>query len=95
MASATITSKGQVTIPVGVRSDLGLKTGDRIEFVFNEDTGRYELVPATKSVESLKGLVGKPARPVSVEDMNAAIAARGASTRRPSTRKRPGRPAYG
>jgi antitoxin PrlF len=78
MASATVTSKGQVTIPVGVRSDLGLGTGDRIEFVFNEATGRYELVPATKSVESLKGLVGKPAKPVSVEDMNAAIAARGA-----------------
>jgi AbrB family looped-hinge helix DNA binding protein len=49
MASATITSKGQVTIPVGVRSDLGLGTGDRIEFVLNETTGRYELVPATKS----------------------------------------------
>jgi AbrB family looped-hinge helix DNA binding protein len=78
MASATITSKGQVTIPVGVRSDLGLGTGDRIEFVLNDTTGRYELVPATKSVESLKGLVGKPAKPVSIEDMNAAIAARGA-----------------
>ncbi|TAL92926.1 MAG: AbrB family transcriptional regulator [Paraburkholderia sp.] len=77
MASATITSKGRITIPVGVRSDLGLITGDRIGFVLNETTGRYELVPVTESVESLKGLVGKPTRPVSVEDMNAAIAACG------------------
>ncbi|HTK02204.1 MAG TPA: AbrB/MazE/SpoVT family DNA-binding domain-containing protein [Bordetella sp.] len=81
MASATMTSKGQVTIPVAVRSDLGLDTGDRIEFVLNEISGRYELVPATRSVQSLKGLVGKPARPVSIDDMNAAIAARGARGR--------------
>jgi len=78
MASATMTSKGQVTIPVAVRSDLGLGAGDRIEFVFNDTSGRYELVPATKSVESLKGLVGKPLKSVSIEDMNVAIAARGA-----------------
>jgi len=78
MASAIITSKGQVTIPVGVLSDLGLRTGDRIDFVLNKTTGRYELVPVTKSVKSLKGLVGKPLSPVDVEDMNAAIAARGA-----------------
>jgi antitoxin PrlF len=77
MTSATITSKGQVTIPVGVRSDLGLRTGDRIEFVLNETTGRYELVLAT-SMESLKGLVGKPVKPVPIEDMNTAVAARGA-----------------
>ena len=78
MTFATITSKGQVTIPVGVRSVLGVGTGDRIEFILNDVTGHYEIVPATKSVESLKGLVGKPAKPVAVEDMNAAIAARGA-----------------
>lgn len=77
MASATITSKGRITIPAGVRRDLGLVTGDRIGFVLNETTGRYELVPVTEPVESLKGLVGKPTRPVSVEDMSAAIAACG------------------
>jgi antitoxin PrlF len=79
MASATLTSKGQVTIPAIVRSDLGLGTGDRIEFIMNESSGRYEVVPATKSIESLKGLIAKPSKRVSVEDMNAAIAKRGAS----------------
>ena len=43
MTAATITSKGQVTIPVDVRNQLGLQSGDRIEFSFNEATGRYEL----------------------------------------------------
>lgn len=79
MPSATLTSKGQVTIPAIVRSELGLDTGDRIEFIMNETSGRYEVVPATKSVEALKGLVAKPSKPVSVDDMNAAIARRGAT----------------
>lgn len=81
MASATVTSKGQVTIPVVVRTYLGLETGDRIEFVLNEETGRYEVLPATCSVTALKGIVRKPAKPVTIEDMNAAIAEQGASAR--------------
>jgi antitoxin PrlF len=43
MASATVTSKGQVTIPVDVRNQLGLAAGDRIEFILNDETGRYEV----------------------------------------------------
>jgi antitoxin PrlF len=81
MTSATITSKGQVTIPLDVRNDLGLSTGDRIEFVVNEATGHYEVIPTTKSVVMLKGIVGKPPQAVSIEDMNAAIAHRGAAAR--------------
>jgi antitoxin PrlF len=81
MASATVTSKGQVTIPVDVRNHLGLAAGDRIEFVLNDETGRYEVVPATRSVTALRGIIRKPAKPVSIEDMNAAIADQGASAR--------------
>ena len=81
MASATVTSKGQVTIPVDVRTQLGLSAGDRIEFILNETTGRYEVVPATRSVTALKGIIRKPAKPVSIEEMNAAIAEQGASAR--------------
>lgn len=81
MASATVTSKGQVTIPVDVRTRLGLSTGDRVEFVLNEETGHYEVMPATHSVTALKGIIRKPAKPVSIEDMNAAIAEQGASAR--------------
>jgi len=80
MATATMTSKGQVTIPAAVRLSLGVDAGDRVEFI-QVAPGRFELVAATESVTALKGLVRKPATPVSVEAMNAAIAAQGASAK--------------
>ena len=80
MTTATVTSKGQITIPVSVRNDLKVGTGDRVEFV-QIAPGRYEFVAVTHSVSELKGMFGKPAKTVSVEDMNKAIAQRGASTR--------------
>ena len=45
------------------------------------DPGRFEVVAATRSVKELKGLFGKPAKSVSIDDMNAAITARGAAAR--------------
>jgi antitoxin PrlF len=81
MASATLTSKGQITIPADVRTHLGLSTGDRVEFVLNEATGRYEVVPATCSVTALKGIVRKPRKAVSIEEMNEAIASQGSLSR--------------
>ena len=72
MATAIVTSKGQVTIPKLVRDGLGVETGDRIEFVELE-RGVYTVVAATRDVRDLKGMIPKPARPVSVEDMNKAI----------------------
>ena len=76
MTTATLTSKGQVTIPADVRQRLGLESGDRIEFV--QMDGGYAIKPAIDDVRSLKGLLRKPAKPVSIDDMNAAIRARGA-----------------
>lgn len=80
MTTATVTSKGQVTIPASVRKALQVAAGDRIEFV-EVDPGRFEIVAATCSVTELRGMFGKPARSVSIDDMNAAIAARGAAAR--------------
>lgn len=80
MATATLTSKGQVTIPIQVRTSLGLDAGDRIEFVELEK-GKYAIMAATHSVKDLKGMIRKPAIPVSIEDMNAAITAHGAAAR--------------
>lgn len=80
MSTATMTTKGQITIPAAVRAALGVEAGDRVEFV-QVEPGRFELVPATNSVTALKGLVRKPASPVTVEDMNKAIAAQGAKAR--------------
>lgn len=80
MTTATVTSKGQITIPAAVRQALQVGPGDRVEFV-EVDPGRFEVVAATRSVKELKGLFGKPAKSVSIDDMNAAIAARGAAAR--------------
>lgn len=80
MTTAIMTSKGQITIPVAVRNALGVASGDRVEFV-QVQPDRFELVVATRSVTELKGIVRQPMNPVSIEDMNAAIAAQGAKAR--------------
>ena len=80
MTTATVTSKGQITIPANVRLALQVKPGDRVEFV-EVDPGRFEVVAATVSVTELKGMFGKAARVVSIEAMNQAIAARGKAAR--------------
>lgn len=73
MAGAVVTSKGQITIPKAVRDALGVGTGDRVEFV-EVEKGVYNVVAATRDVRELKGAIGKPTRPVSVEDMKRAVA---------------------
>ena len=80
MTSATVTSKGQITIPVRIREALHVSAGDRVEFV-EVEPGRFEFIAATRSVTDLKGMFGKAKKIVSIADMNAAIAARGASAR--------------
>ena len=78
MATATLTSKGQITIPLKVRQKLGLDAGDRVEFV-ELAPGEFALKAATEDVRSLKGMIRKPVAPVSIDAMNAAIKRRGAS----------------
>ena len=80
MTTATLTSKGQITIPATVRHDLKVDAGDRVEFI-QIAPGRYEFVAATKNVTALKGMFGKPTKSVSIDDMNRAIANRGAAAR--------------
>jgi antitoxin PrlF len=70
--SATVTSKGQITIPKEVREKLNLQTGDKLEFLVQED-GTAKVVPLTSSVTKLKGMVAKPKKPISLEDMDKAI----------------------
>ena len=72
MITATITSKGQITIPKDIRDQLDLHAGDKISFIKDED-GSINLIPIKKPLSALKGLVPKPKKAVSVEDMNNAI----------------------
>ncbi len=68
MSTATITSKGQITIPVDIRSGLNLQSGDRINFIIDE-SGKVSFLPITKQLSSLKGIIAIPDKSVSIEDM--------------------------
>jgi len=70
---STITSKGQITIPVDVRRATGLDVGMQVEFIVNARK-RVELVPRNGDIRALRGAVPAPAKAVSVEAMGAAIA---------------------
>ncbi len=74
MASSTVTSKGQITIPKKIRQALGLAPGDRIEFVV-EDSGKVSVRSGKADIVELKGLLHKAGRRVvSLADMERAIA---------------------
>lgn len=75
MSAATITSKGQITLPKAVRDRLELGPGDRVDFVLAPD-GRFDLIPVKASIKSLKGCVPPPKKPVTVEAMAKAVRAR-------------------
>jgi AbrB family looped-hinge helix DNA binding protein len=72
MSIATLTSKGQTTIPKDVRDRLRLKPGDRLEFLVEPD-GRVLMVPAKVDVGELKGLLAPAKRRASLADMDKAI----------------------
>ena len=73
MSTATLTSKGQITIPQTVRRRLGLKTGDRIDFLL-ESGGRVVLKSYRTPFEELRGIVKTASRkPVGVRQMDQAI----------------------
>ena len=76
MASSTITSKGQVTIPAEVRRNLGLQAGDRVLF---RQVGRQVILESVNDpIDRLSGMLkhlaeGRPT--VTIEEMKEAAAA--------------------
>lgn len=74
MSTATVTSKGQITIPSAIRSALKVVAGDRVEFVRIADD-RFEVVAATQEVTQMRGMI-KAKRKVSIEEMNQAVRAK-------------------
>jgi AbrB family looped-hinge helix DNA binding protein len=72
VARATVTSKGQVTIPKDVRERLGLKTGDIVDFLVESET-RAVMKPLLPAM-AVKGLLYRPGqRAVSIAEMDAGI----------------------
>lgn len=76
MSLATLTSKGQVTIPKAVRESLQLHSGDKIE-IFVTGTGEAMIRPISKKVDEVFGRLHQPDRKsVTIEEMDDAIADR-------------------
>jgi antitoxin PrlF len=73
MPTATLTSKGQITLPLAVRVALGLTTGQKIDFLPDGDS--FRVVAVSKDVSVLRGrFAGRVKKPVSIAQMDAAIA---------------------
>lgn len=82
MATARVTSKGQLTIPKKVREALDLKPGDRVLFIQLDDSS-VTLIAQNKPIQRLKGMFGKFHRTVTIEEMNETIARAGAGLPEP------------
>ena len=73
MPTATVTSKGQITLPKPVRDHLRVETGDTVDFVIGQD-GEVRVRAGDIDVADLKGLLHRPGRrPVPLAQMDAAI----------------------
>jgi AbrB family looped-hinge helix DNA binding protein len=72
MAIATLTSKGQMTLPKDIRERAGLQPGDKVK-VFVDSRGDIRLL-RMRSIKELAGVLHRPGMtPVTVEEMNDAV----------------------
>lgn len=71
--NATLTSKGQITVPVQIRNQLGLQAGDRLDFQVK--AGKVELTKVSGSLDSFISALPKAKRSFTTEQINDAIAA--------------------
>lgn len=69
---ATVTSKGQITVPKHIRNTLNIQNGDKI--IFEEiDAGAYIIKPKKTDVSHLKAIINYHGNPISIEQMQDAI----------------------
>ena len=74
MATSTLTSKGQITLPKSVREHLHLGKGDQVDFIAADD-GKVVLQRLGTSVRALAGMLYRRGRkPLSLAEMDDAIA---------------------
>ncbi len=73
MSIATVTTKGQITIPKEIRDYLKLETGSKVEFVIDEN-GDVKIVPLNVPIEALSGVLHRPGmKSATLEEMEIAI----------------------
>lgn len=76
MAVATLTGKGQVTLPKRIRDQFHLRAGDKVDFRVDKN-GEIHLVPISREIKDVFGcLSGKVKKSLTVEQMNEAIKSR-------------------
>ena len=76
MTTATLTSKGQITIPKTIRDLLHIRSGDRIAFIMRDQTEAI-MKPVTKTVDQVFGRLHKSGRPCrTVAEMDQIVAKR-------------------
>ena len=69
---ATITSKGQVTLPAGIRNKLRLHAGDKLDFFIGDDN-RIEAMVKKGSLKDLKEMIPSPRKGVTLAEMEKAV----------------------
>lgn len=69
MPSSVLTSKGQITLLAEIRREMGLKSGDRLEFTRNAETGSYLVT----RILDLRGIVEYDGAAATIEEMNEAV----------------------
>lgn len=74
MALSTLTSKWQITIPKDLRESMSIDTGDKVEFIINEQN-EIVIKPITKKAIDVFGQLSKykKDKPVSIKEMDEAI----------------------
>ena len=80
--TSTITSKGQVTIPRAVRDELDLHAGDRLTWSLRENGTIEVRKESARPLTTIVGLLGRPALPATIEEMDQAVRDRFAARHR-------------
>jgi AbrB family looped-hinge helix DNA binding protein len=63
-----MTSKGQITVPDGVRATFDLRAGAKVDFIVNA-AGELVLRPRSGDIRAFRGLIAHSGPPVSLEEM--------------------------
>lgn len=73
MSTASLTSKGQITLPISIRKKLRLNTGDQVVFIERED-GEITVKAKKGNLMDLRGSLNWTGKPATIEEMDEAIA---------------------
>lgn len=71
----TLTSKGQMTLPSAIRTQLGLEAGDELSVTILDAETIVLKRRISRPISALRGLLPKPAKALTVQEMEAGVSA--------------------